>query len=204
MTSRNPQSQDITTAGCLVDVMSPTEGASMLLSLVKPSDADSQKGVAVEIADELGGLPLALSQMSGYMLQMHYSMERFLNFYKAADNADALLGSANSLNHFQYKKTLENVWQISLNSLGPKARDLVGLCAFLDPDDIPESLFLEGSHSMDGWDFLQRPVALVSYPNSYFNVADHVDRLNLALGELMKQSLLKRNPEVSSRSTNIY
>ena len=136
----------------------------MILSLVRPNNSGSQKGVAIDIADKLGGLPLALSQMSGYMLQMHYSMEKFLDFYKMEDHADALLGSGNSLNQFQYQKTLENVWQISLNSLSPRARDLIGLCAFLDPDDIAESLFFEGCRDMDGWDFLRRQMELVSYP----------------------------------------
>ena len=127
----------------------------MLLSLLRVGDSASQQNIAKEISDELGGLPLALSQMAGYMRTHGYSMSRFLKFYQTEGTADALSGSTTSLNHFQYKQTLETVWQISFTSLSDRAKGLIGLCAFLDPSEIAESFFTEGSVYLDGCDHLK-------------------------------------------------
>jgi hypothetical protein len=135
----------------------------MLLSLLRVRDSALQQNIAMEISDELGGLPLALSQMAGYMRTHGYSMSRFLKFYQtegtadalSGSTADALSGSTTSLNHFQYKQTLETVWQISLTTLSDRAKGLIVLCAFLDPSEIAESLFTEGSVYLDGCDHLK-------------------------------------------------
>lgn len=158
MTSRNYQSKDITTGECEVDVLSTKDGSSMLYSLLRLEDARAQQQIAEKLSDELGGLPLALSQMSGYMMTHGYSMSQFLKFYRTGDTADELARSTTSLNHYQYKKTLETCWQISLTTLEQDAKCLVGLCAFLDPDEIAESLFTEGSSKLDGYDYLKKPV----------------------------------------------
>ena len=159
MTSRNPQSKDMTTASCEVDVLSRSEGSSMLIWFLRLENTVFEQEIAMKVSDELGGLPLALSQMSGYMKTHRYSMARFLKLYQSEGAAEELSGSTTSLSHYQYKKTLETVWQMSLTSLKDNAKSLVGVCAFLDPDELPESIFTEGSMNLDGYDFLRKPVA---------------------------------------------
>lgn len=108
------------------------------MHLHHPSKKDIQS--ALKLSATLGGLPLALSQISGYLSTIEYSIDEFLDMYEEPEqNSDKLLLTMNS-ESFDYEHTLNTVWDLTLSNLSPTAESLLRVLAFLDPDNIPESL----------------------------------------------------------------
>lgn len=73
------------------------EGARLLLSYVEHADPIDAFEQAKLICQELGGLPLAIVHVAGYVRQSQIPLARFLNDYQAAysqnlaDNYPSLL-----------------------------------------------------------------------------------------------------------------
>ncbi|KAK6527448.1 hypothetical protein TWF694_004437 [Orbilia ellipsospora] len=105
--------------------------------------------LAAKIVDQLGGLPLAIAQISGYINQQRYSLKEFLPLYiKNASKIDQKRVGKGS-----YEHTLSTVWTLSLEQLSGEAATLQNLLAFLDPDKIHESMLLEGGMEISDPDF---------------------------------------------------
>src|SRR5262249_17742459 len=95
------------------------------------------------IAEALGGLPLALEQAAAYLLENHWR--------SLAEYAE-LLGSrmAELLREGKpkdYPLPVASTWDLSLQRVDQEqlaAADLLRLCAFLAPDDIPLTMLQGG------------------------------------------------------------
>lgn len=91
---------------------------------------------AKELVQLLGGLPLAMVQISEFMSDCCYSFEELLPVYlKSADRVFAKTGAP-----AQYEHTLDTVWETSFARLSAESKTLLNLLAFFDPDLIPESI----------------------------------------------------------------
>src|SRR6266568_5418071 len=135
-----------------VEVMGPETGALFLLrraGLIGP-DAPlddvsiEERDLAGELAREMGGLPLALDQAGAYMEESPYSLAGYLNLYRK--ERLALLKRRGGIIE-DHPEPVATTWSISFDEVeraNPAAADLLRLCAFLDPDAIPEELFREG------------------------------------------------------------
>lgn len=100
------------------------------------SNKDEEYAAANDICQLLGGLPLALVQMSEYIRDRGYSYEEFLRVYrKSASKIHAKVETPMEYNH-----TLSTVWEISLQNLPQDASTLQNFTAFFDPDKIEERL----------------------------------------------------------------
>ncbi len=115
---------------------------SALLSLVnRTSASEDEREYAMKVAKELGGLPLAINQISGFIIQHRLSLKDFLPLYERnASKIDGkkILGS-------NYEHTLSTVWDLALNQLSGNAATLQNLLAFFDPDGVHESVLMEGA-----------------------------------------------------------
>jgi hypothetical protein len=114
-------------------------GASAFLLLIGQDTNDERNGqLAREISRELGGLPLALSQMSGFIIQQKFRLEKFLPLYRRnqAKIHKKKVGISD------YDHTLSTVWEMALSSLTGDAAMLQRLLAFLDPDQIHEQILV--------------------------------------------------------------
>ena len=112
-------------------------GVDVLYSLtgLQPS-SESDTAAAKELFQLLGGLPLAMVQISEFINDSGYSYEELLPVYqKSANRIFARSGAP-----VQYEHTLDTVWDVSFECLSTESRILLNILAFFDPDLIPESI----------------------------------------------------------------
>ncbi|HJT55542.1 MAG TPA: FxSxx-COOH system tetratricopeptide repeat protein [Ktedonobacteraceae bacterium] len=168
-----------------VDKMSSAEGISLLLKRAKLLSTDKpvskfDRAVAKSIVQELDGLPLALDQAGAYVEETGCSLSDYLALYRHRRMA---LLSRRGRSSLDYPHTVASTWSLSFQKVeqaDPAAADLLRLCAFLDPDAIPETIVTEGAGELGS---VLGPVA-----------SDPL-LLNEAIRVLRRYSLVKRDPE---------
>jgi hypothetical protein len=112
-------------------------GSAAFLELLGQSNASqSNIDLAKQIAHNLGGLPLALRQISGFVVQQRLALKDFLPLYER--NAVRIHMKKTGLSDYQH--TLSTVWDLALSSLTGHASSLQKLLAFFDPDRIAETI----------------------------------------------------------------
>lgn len=113
------------------------DGREVLQSLTGISPANGKEEAAArEVCRLIGGLPLAMVQISNLIRDGNYTYAEFLETYeKSAEKIFAKLEPPVEYNH-----TLLTTWDISLRNLSAKATALQNLLVFFDPDTIPERL----------------------------------------------------------------
>lgn len=112
-------------------------GVDVLYSLtgLQPS-SESDASAAKELFQLLGGLPLAMVQISEFINDRGYLYEEMLPvFKKSANRIFAKSGAP-----VQYEHTLGTVWDVSFERLSNESRALLNILAFFEPDLIPESI----------------------------------------------------------------
>jgi len=105
----------------------------------------SDRHAAREISRALGGLPLAINQISGFIVQQKLALKDFLPLY----HKNAAKIDARKLKRGDYGHTLSTVWGLSLAQLSGISSTLQKLLAFFDPDKIHESVLLEGGEHLE-------------------------------------------------------
>jgi tetratricopeptide (TPR) repeat protein len=169
-----------------VESMSPETGALFLLrraGLISPNASlDDVSGEeldqAFELVRELGGLPLALDQAGAYMEESQYALAGYLGLYRK--ERGVLLKRRGGMIE-DHPESVATTWSLSFDvveQVNPAATDLLRLCAFLDPDAIPEELLHEGAAALG-------PVLTQV-------TADDL-KLNQAIEALWRYSLLRRH-----------
>lgn len=116
------------------------------------SNKDEEYAAANDICQLLGGLPLAIVQMSEYIRDRGCSYEEFLRIYRKSASKIHAKGET----PMEYNHTLSTVWDISLQNLPQEASTLQNFTAFFDPDKIEERLLTNPkvNHTDDRFDFL--------------------------------------------------
>jgi hypothetical protein len=116
-----------------VEVPPRAEAVAFLRARSRGDDAAGD-----ELAEALGDLPLALEQAAAYMEQTRTSPSDYLGLLH--ERAGELLGLGEPTDH---PDTVATTWALSLaraQAEAPAAENLLALCAFLAPDDIPRTL----------------------------------------------------------------
>ena len=143
ITTRNPNlALDHAAGGLQIYPFDELDGAGFLLKLtsVDPNSQPNQD-LAKDIAHTLGSLPLALSQVGGFINQRKIPLHDFLPLYRrTAERIDSKKTITTN-----YEHTISTVWEMSLSKLSGHARLLQQILAFLDPDKISEDLLKKGS-----------------------------------------------------------
>jgi hypothetical protein len=135
---------------------------------------------AQAIVEVVGGLPLALDQAGAYIEETGCSLSDYLKFYQSRRNRLLRMRGENTTGH---PEPVATTWSLAFEKVeraNPVAADLLRLCAFLHPDEIPEVLIGQGTSELG-------PVLQ--------SVVEDAFELNEAIGELRKYSLVKRDPE---------
>ena len=123
----------------------PETGLQALYTLTGfHAENGSETTAAREICRLLGGLPLALVQISQFIRERGYSYEEFLRLYEKSAAKIFLRGEAPP----EYNHTLSTVWEISIEDLPQDARTLQNLLAFFDPDSVAERLLTDTRASL--------------------------------------------------------
>ena len=177
VTSRNPGWRG--TATLLdVHVLERSESIDFLLKRTGYTD----KASAGALAEVLGDLPLALEQAGAYMESKGRSLSDYINMF--TEHKNRLLNKAKPST--DYPDTVATTWDLAfqeVQQISPAGADLLYLCAYLAPDDIPIELMTEGAQ------YLPDPLAAA--------VANPLD-FDEAVEPLLRYSLVEKTGETLS------
>jgi Domain of unknown function (DUF4062)/Tetratricopeptide repeat len=119
-----------------VPVLDPEVAAEFLVGRT----GDQDRKAALELAGEVGGLPLALEQAGAYVQATTGSLEGYLGSFR--QRRDDLLARGEPTG---YDKTVATTWSLALRRLeesAPSAAGLLRLLACLAPEPVPLALLL--------------------------------------------------------------
>ncbi|KAI1802970.1 hypothetical protein F4811DRAFT_554356 [Daldinia bambusicola] len=186
-------------AQCLqVESFDDTEGCMMLLKQIglDSSIADNRE-YATAITQALGGLPLALSQIGGFIAQRRLALKDFLSLYER--NAAKI--DARKTIKDDYEHTLNTVWDVSFQKLPENSTKLLNILIFFDPDAIDEAIFLEGAQAELGietdFDFIADEMDLGDAEQSLLQAAlinKAMDQPVVTVHRLVQSAAIRRLP----------
>lgn len=110
--------------------LSPKDGGKLLRKLSEHQEEADAVVTSTRIVELLGGLPLAISQMSGIIRQKHLTLKDFEEWYREDSKALHSLKVRGMLSNYQY--TVGTAWAIEQMSVSAQA--LLKVLAVLDPD----------------------------------------------------------------------
>lgn len=142
-TTRDPAFQQILgTKGCKVQSFETPEGRDFLLSLLEEAHKGTQGYMndAESLVCELGGLPLGIKQMGGFLRESGCSIRNLLELLKDKEQNKQVLADVTGFTSLGYSHSLSTAWQISLSRLDQQTLSLLGFFSFLDPDGISEQI----------------------------------------------------------------
>ena len=134
VTSRNPNWEKAVT----VDVFSKEEALAYLQKISGISDQEDDLKL---IAEELGYLPLALTQAGAYIKRQQITVAAYLSAFKEGQKQFL------SQKERGYPESVATAWLLSIEKItqeDPNALHLLNMCGYLAPDRIPQSL-------LNGW-----------------------------------------------------
>jgi tetratricopeptide (TPR) repeat protein len=135
VTSRNPVWGRLATP-LRVDVLEHEEAKAFLLR----RSGDTDHVAATALAEELGGLPLALEQAAAYCEQTSLGLAGYLNRYRRADTRLLDKGAPED-----YPTTVATTWRLNLDQVAATSRaavQLLRVASFLAPEAIPPDLLI--------------------------------------------------------------
>lgn len=104
-------------------------------------DNEEDEAAAKELCRLLGGLPLAIVQVSEFIRDRASSYTEFVALYQKSSAKILERGEV----PLEYNHTLSTVWELSLHNLPPDASTLQKLIAFFDPDAIEERVLINAN-----------------------------------------------------------
>jgi tetratricopeptide (TPR) repeat protein len=172
--------------GLEIETLPPEQGALFLLRrsrLIAPDATLEQaslreRELALQISQELGGLPLALDQAGAYLEETGTNLTTYWQIYQQR-RADLLQRRGGLVT--DHPAPVATTMLLSFGRVEekhPAAADLLRLCAFLSPDAIPEEILTEGAS-------LLGPVLAPVVADAFL--------LNQAVGTLRAFSLVRRD-----------
>ncbi|KAI1422503.1 hypothetical protein F5Y12DRAFT_762389 [Xylaria sp. FL1777] len=139
ITSRSPQAaeEDFAEHGIQLPCFDVADSTSFIISIIRPGAASSdQENEAInELVKIFDGFPMGLKAAASYMRSKRMTPTRFLTLYTQR------LVELESSDRSGTSKTLQNIWNMSLDSLSPSATTLLDALVFFDGDAIPTEIF---------------------------------------------------------------
>lgn len=191
ITSRDPLAKSLfsmRTSGVDLHPLTTDEGASLIMQLTSESSDEADpatKELAARITDRLGGIPLAISQMTGIIRRQDLTLAEFMDLYEDRKEHGSLHNTRFEL-AARYPHTVSTVW--ALDEL-KEGRRLLNLIAFFDPDTIDEELLREVLMESRG---LPSTTTVAAQSDSYRNWRT----------ELLQTSLIRRIKEKNEVSVH--
>ncbi|MBA2682543.1 MAG: tetratricopeptide repeat protein [Ktedonobacteraceae bacterium] len=140
----------------------------------------SDQKLAQEIVSLLDSLPLALDQAGAYIDETQCGLDGYVALFKTRQ--DYLLQHRGKWVK-DHPIPVATIWSLAfkrVQEVNSAAADLLRLCAFLDPDSIPEAMIVESESVL---------------PTSLKVLAKDPIKFNEASRDLLNYSLIRRNPD---------
>ncbi|KAL6695296.1 hypothetical protein J3F84DRAFT_408260 [Trichoderma pleuroticola] len=120
----------------------PTDGSKLLLVQVSTGaygdvTKKEEAALAMEISNNVGGLPLWINALGGFVAQSQCTLLECLDIYKASFRS---LDEGTKGGGWIYEKTPTKVFDLAFSRLSEDAKTLLYILAFLNPDGVPESM----------------------------------------------------------------
>jgi tetratricopeptide (TPR) repeat protein len=178
-----------------VDTLSAEQGALFLLrraSLMAPDAtlehvSPKPRDLAIQVSQELGGLPLALDQAGAYLEATGTPLAAYQQIYQRHRTALLAQRRAQGADH---PEPVASTWSLSfarVEETNPAAADLLRLCAYLAPDAIAEEILTQGAEHLGA---VLGPVAADGF------------LLGQAIEALRAYSLIRRDPSLQTLSVH--
>ncbi|KAK0726356.1 hypothetical protein B0T21DRAFT_371426 [Apiosordaria backusii] len=139
--------------------LTPNEAAKFLIVAIDPGWASFDElpshvdyDQAVDIAEKVKRLPLALIMVAGYLKTSRATLDDFMEIWEEKATFLATQKGHKAL-VTEVDSSLDMLWEIGISELGVPARNLLEILAFLDPENIQKDL-LVGDHTEDHLKFL--------------------------------------------------
>lgn len=127
--------------GLEVNEFNDDDGARFLLAMAhKRKHASDESDASQNVAKQLGGLPLALNQMAAFINARNCSISEFQAMY-AKHEQHLHKQRKSGWKYLGYQHSLDTVWDISFQELGPEARACLGILSFFSADSVPSEVF---------------------------------------------------------------
>lgn len=140
---------------------------------VNPEEGARRADEAARLAEELGGLPIAVGHAAAYLHETGRSVDEYLTRF--AQNAHQLLseqhGDADLPVH------VSATWALSSELLTDDAKHLFNLCAFFSPEPVAAELFRQDATDIDDPPGLRE---FLSSPQRFGAAESQLHRLSLA------------------------
>lgn len=152
-----------------VEPFSSVVGGDMLLKLSGRDKETKSVEVSGRIVESLGGLPFAIAQMSGVIVQNHLTLKEFEEWYD--EDSKHLHEQKSAPGSSSYQHTIATAWTIE--RLSVHALALLQVLSLLDPDRIPEEMLSDGA----------KKVKLKNYPvkkREFINAKAELIHISLA------------------------
>ena len=205
-TSRR-QALELSTQTLHVKQMTAEEGTRFLLHRAKLLDLATplerlpatEVALGQEIVAIMGGLPLALDQAGAYIEATQCSLLDYLNLLQSSPLRLLAEREASADHPFSVTQTFMLAFE-RLEGSNSRAAELLTVCAFLAPEDIPEHLFLVGAAQLgpifevliaDPFEFQAALKALLTYSLLQRHAATHT----LTVHRLVQMVLQNRMPK---------
>jgi len=155
ITSQNAELAQVTLLEIPLKPFDKLEGKNLLFEHIHGDQTSSEQSKNAElISHALGGLPLAIAHVAGYIRQSKVSPADFLKLLEERSNSARIFNKDTLL--FQYDKTLRVVNDIALQKLDEDALKLIQILSMMNPDGVPEDM-LYGDHDEPALSFLKAP-----------------------------------------------
>ncbi|KAL8791633.1 MAG: hypothetical protein Q9195_005782 [Heterodermia aff. obscurata] len=183
ITSRDPLARSSTYSpggGMNLAPFNIEEATEFLLHMTGRSTESKEIQSGGAVAETLGGLPLAITQMAGLIQRRDLSFHEFLDLYRVEDERVKLLNLQldNRQTRLGYDHTIASVWALDTLKEGGILLEILSL---LDPDAIPEYILVNNEGTRN----------LVEYPQTSSSYQD-------ARSELHKASLIARERDTET------
>lgn len=175
-----------------IDMMDPEEGALLLLRRARyilpgePLDAvpEADRIMAMELSQVMDGLPLALDQAGAYIDETGCGLAGYLKRYEVWRSKLLRMRGSSS----DHPESVATTWSLTFEKIQQTnkiASELLQFCAFLHSDAIPEEIFSDGASALGP---ILQPLA------------SDLLALDVAISELRKFSIVRRNPDTNMLS----
>lgn len=179
-----------------VKMMAPELAALFLLRRVAVIEKDASleqasptdRNQALDIAYELGYLPLALDQAGAYIEDTKFGLGPYLQLYRQ-EQAALLAHHSMSQTYLNSVATTLSLSFQSVERIDPAAADLLRFCAFLHPDAIPEEIITGGAAHLG---------------SRLASIAHNALTLNSTIAVLLKYSLISRATEGDTHTLSVH